>query len=583
MLRHSSLDDIEYSKYSSSTRKSIQNRQRRRHHHSKTKRRRNSTKHKKYYSIDKCAVCLDDEHLSDTKLFPCGHSFHGQCLIQWVTMTKGRKFNCPLCRQDIAHFIQMTGNQALNNQLIQIWNEHYIYNSPSLSPQPQDKGDKPIEIDLASKSPVCETSECTKKQCIQTITEEVTVTLSTKKEDGISTTKDIGQELSISSNVEQVEHPQDNVKVITHSVSHDVEQSDNRSIWKFIWKSPLSFLHQIGQKNDSKSCMVNSLLSPMYDTNVSYDDVDVDADQSSYSYSYSHSNHYYPEPITNYYNQRKYEETKHEPGHEPLSNTTHEAVIPITNNNDNNPSPNLLNFSILNIKSGILAGLCAGSSTFLMAQQIRHELIKHGAKGVMNGSIRNSFIPIMSETVPSVAVFFTSYEHLKRYLFDIDNVNNPNSLTFSQRFISAGIASSIAYYLPHKMSSVANKSITMASSKGLLPFRFATFFGTFELSKDIMNKKHDQLNLFQVASSAAIGGTISHGLYYPLTQSISNNIFALNVIPPIGNGIGNSLSINGPATAKVLYRGWVSSLYKFLPSCVVCSCAFEYSKRYFSQ
>jgi len=235
-----------------------------------------------------------------------------------------------------------------------------------------------------------------------------------------------------------------------------------------------------------------------------------------------------------------------------------------------------LNYSILNIKSGILAGLCAGSTTFLMAQQIRHELVNHGTKGVMNGSIRNSFIPIMSETIPSVAVFFTSYEHLKRYLFDIDNINNPNYLTFSQRFISAGIASSIAYYLPHAMS---NKSISLTSTKGLLPFRFATFFGTFELSKDIMNKQHDQLNLFQVASSAAIGGTISHGLYYPLTQSI----FALNmnVIPP--NGIGNSLSINGPATARVLYRGWVSSLYKFLPSCVVCSCAFEYSKRYFSQ
>eukprot|EP01083_Nonionella_stella_P272670 924755_1 len=125
MLSHSTLDDIEYSKYSYSTRKSIKN-HRRRHHHSKS---RKSSKNFNNYASDKCAVCLDDKIILDTKLFPCGHTFHGECLIQWVTIQKGRKFNCPLCRQDIAHFVQMTGNQKINQQLIQIWNEQYLYNT----------------------------------------------------------------------------------------------------------------------------------------------------------------------------------------------------------------------------------------------------------------------------------------------------------------------------------------------------------------------------------------------------------------------------------------------------------------------
>ena len=182
------------------------------------------------------------------------------------------------------------------------------------------------------------------------------------------------------------------------------------------------------------------------------------------------------------------------------------------------------------------------------------------------GALRGGLFPILSETIPSVAMFFTSYEHCKRYLFAVDNVENSHSATFCHRFISAGIASSLG--------------CALSTNVGLLPFRFATFFGTFELCKDVMNVRHERLNLPEVASAAAIGGTVSHGLYYPLLQS--------TLVSPMGTVSTGMAGGTGSMMARQmalqsLYKGWVSSAAKFLPSCVVCSCAFEYGKRYLSQ
>merc|ERR1712154_747716 len=149
----------------------------------------------------------------------------------------------------------------------------------------------------------------------------------------------------------------------------------------------------------------------------------------------------------------------------------------------NTPLDNILDFTSLNAESGLFAGLAAGSTSFLLSNAMRMSLLRS----------TSSLLPILSETVPSVAIFFTSYEHLKKYLFDVDNVNHSHLRTFSERFASAGIASSFAHIV--------------SGGNGLLPLRFAAFFGTFELCKDVMNKRHEELNVFEVASSAAIGGT----------------------------------------------------------------------------
>ena len=620
MLQHSSLDDIEYSNYSQSTRLSIKNRQRstrrHRHHH---KSRRNKNRNRSKFVIDTCAVCLDESSCSDTKLFPCGHSFHGKCLIQWVKASKGRKFNCPLCRQDIAHFIQMTGNQELNDELIQIWNEHYLYN------QPADIADDTTTI--IDKDACCDglekASSCTKSGCCSKASSCDTSSCCVKasncnKLDCSTTTKTIEcpkeqqqQEIiEIVPDIDTMIIKQDSVKIDPITVPPKVEpvievdtvkqnvkvneienkvinaSKSDHSIWKFIWKSPISTLCKQNNGLYATFMMINSLLFPVYDTNVTYHDVDnVDNKQHDlllhplYNKQSVHQQSFKEQHLhSTLWNEQQIEQQLHY-----QQMTTNESTTNYNkhkhddhgSNNNNYPYQyiDLLSSSIINFKSGVLAGLCAGTTTYLLTQQIRHEIVGQVNKSFINNSFRTSLVPILTETVPSVAVFFTSYEHLKKYLFNIDNINNTNSTTFAQRFISAGMASSLAYYLPNM-----NKH---NPSKGLLPFRFAAFFGTFELCKDLINKRHEELNLPQVAVSAAIGGTVSHSLYHPLLQY--KNIFVVGVDTVPWINLTATATSTSSLTMKTMYRGWMSSLSKFLPSCIVCSCAFEYSKRYLSK
>lgn len=43
-----------------------------------------------------CSICLDDFKTGETlRLLPCGHSFHTDCVLPWLTERQGR---CPLCK-----------------------------------------------------------------------------------------------------------------------------------------------------------------------------------------------------------------------------------------------------------------------------------------------------------------------------------------------------------------------------------------------------------------------------------------------------------------------------------------------------
>ena len=44
---------------------------------------------------DWCAICWCEMEADDARLTPCGHVFHGECLLQSVRKTAG----CPTCRQ----------------------------------------------------------------------------------------------------------------------------------------------------------------------------------------------------------------------------------------------------------------------------------------------------------------------------------------------------------------------------------------------------------------------------------------------------------------------------------------------------
>ncbi|XP_064629935.1 RING finger protein 24-like isoform X2 [Lineus longissimus] len=55
-------------------------------------------KNKTTIDTDLCPVCLEEFHSKDTvALCPCGHSFHKQCLVQWLE----QKNSCPMCKASV--------------------------------------------------------------------------------------------------------------------------------------------------------------------------------------------------------------------------------------------------------------------------------------------------------------------------------------------------------------------------------------------------------------------------------------------------------------------------------------------------
>jgi len=47
-----------------------------------------------------CAICIEDYTLGEKlKQLPCGHTFHQDCLIPWLTE---RHASCPLCKYDVS-------------------------------------------------------------------------------------------------------------------------------------------------------------------------------------------------------------------------------------------------------------------------------------------------------------------------------------------------------------------------------------------------------------------------------------------------------------------------------------------------
>lgn len=466
----------------------------------------------------------------DTKLFPCGHSFHGECLIQWVNIRNrgrkrgARKFNCPLCRQDIAHFIQMTGNQAINDQLIQIWNEHNLFSASSsslLSDEDRHKLAKVVEGDLDS------------------VQKTVTPHSETFEEIAVQQTEQSSSESVEMKEVEEV------------SAADVIEKKGNlsepSSVWKFLWKSPLSL---VSRRMNRIVPTTTSSGTASTDPQSLYVDRDLVLEsRRNAQFAVSPAGRFRAGPPSP---NRNHIEREPVPG--TFSATT----------SDGEEEAAFWKMTPIHFKAGLWAGLCAGSTTYLLTMGGRSLLAPWALRGAL--------APILMESTVSVSIFFTSYEHCKRYLFAVDNERNSRSLTFMHRFVSAGIASSLSLVAP-SMRTLG------AESKGLLPFRFATFFGTFELCKDVMNVRHEQLGLLEVASAAAIGGTVSHGLYYPLLQSTRLSMGTVSV--EMMDGASGAMTRE--IAARNLYRGWMSSWSKFLPSCVVCSCAFEYGKRYLSQ
>ena len=51
-----------------------------------------------YEDCDKCIICQEDFNYGEkTKLLPCGHIFHIECVDQWLIKEK----KCPFCNEEI--------------------------------------------------------------------------------------------------------------------------------------------------------------------------------------------------------------------------------------------------------------------------------------------------------------------------------------------------------------------------------------------------------------------------------------------------------------------------------------------------
>ena len=51
-----------------------------------------------------CAICLEEfEHKEKVRVLPCGHKFHGDCLVPWLTE---RHASCPLCKMDVLKHVK---------------------------------------------------------------------------------------------------------------------------------------------------------------------------------------------------------------------------------------------------------------------------------------------------------------------------------------------------------------------------------------------------------------------------------------------------------------------------------------------
>jgi len=51
-----------------------------------------------------CAICLEEfEHKEKVRVLPCGHKFHEDCLVPWLTE---RHASCPLCKMDVLKHVK---------------------------------------------------------------------------------------------------------------------------------------------------------------------------------------------------------------------------------------------------------------------------------------------------------------------------------------------------------------------------------------------------------------------------------------------------------------------------------------------
>ncbi|ETO13717.1 zinc finger protein [Reticulomyxa filosa] len=552
----------------------------------KQKKRSEMSYQKKALSNKLCAVCLDKKSL-DLMLLPCMHLFHSGCIHKWVC----NNFSCPLCRQEIGQFVPLKFVKTATTttkDLEEVWLRHYVGKSI--------RENSNITSTYASNEEwqVADKVYANHKQSDN----NVVVVVVMEEENGLEDVAVVLNSKSMSVRATVVSRDNDNdndnnpnpilaasvpsiATFDSHLENDHFPEVENAISFKLEDQQPtknnnnvkrsLIWLNILTLPKDSKNNVVltkdmgvachlvdcrpvaNEEQIPKYcSTSLVREDSRRGSDRLALSLTRTKRNGHDNSSdngsgiVSAASLTSAFCEDKNKRGHISVRRT--ESSRPLWRQ------------LWINSRAGVCAGLAVAVTTLAVA----------------NGRFVNKSLgtgPLALRTVPGVAVYFSIYEYLKLHLFHADVDRNPWHLLFAERFTAAGIAGSLVSWGSPKTSL-------------LLGLRYAAFFSSFELCKDIRLQtvgRQRPLLFSEVALAAGIGGVIASGLYYPALQMSLRS----RTIEPVGVGEAPCGILSARAwhmllqstNRELLFRGFANHLTKFLPSCVVCSCTFEFSRQ----
>lgn len=507
---------------------------------------------------DRCAVCLTDatKDSGAVLLLPCSHSFHGNCILQWVEVN----FNCPMCRQEIDQFIPLGDeSEEMISRFTAAWEKHHYIDKTALPPAPTDthgrgketggKGQlqqalggasgKSVEEQLPSVEIPLEESEIPLEE-VEIPLEEVEIPLEEAEIEGeTGEAESTEQEIMIEAMPEptgegvvpvdpptatgEPDHPDEMAAI------HDTEESAIVVVVADPQGRAVAALIQRLRRDEEEE------LPSRADGGLLWGGPDVVDSDPQHRPRRVHA----APGLSLSYGMR-----------DPLTVLADmvmgmlQSLPPLVDRKSRLPEitwPSDIGTRAYPMQTNLGAGFVAGGITSAVVY-------------AMHNRMRGPLFPVFREVSPNVALFFMSYEHLKSLAEA--NGEEDRSCRFLKRTLCAGLAAAIGH-LPRQ------------SFDGHIPIRFGLQFGFFELFKDDLCrsrrlKHHHQLNALDIAGTTLGAAILANYL---------TGMFQLSLPRPSAPGTYLGL-LAREATNSALKPS------KLGPACV-CAVAYEYARRMF--
>jgi len=196
---------------------------------------------------------------------------------------------------------------------------------------------------------------------------------------------------------------------------------------------------------------------------------------------------------------------------------------------------------VIDTFDNLRSGACSGILTTAMRLMVER------------GSARNLY-PILREVTPNVAIYFTVYEEMKKYM---GRPSDSGLDIFKQCFCS-GFIGGFCAYLPAKTFSP------------LVPLQFGLHFGIFEVAKQQITNitGRERLNVVDVGSTAVLGGALGSCVTYPLRSMYANFV-------PLTTASGVQIVLT-----KNVITGLFAHCIKMSPLWATTAVGFDFSRRF---